>query len=226
MVRHLRSRRYRAAAVGAVLLGTLAACAGDSTARTPPSRAAARPTASAVVYTSKAFGVPLTVTVPTSLGVRPLKDTRTFLTWMKDESDRVRFLLPVVVYPPGRNDPVKPARDYDAYLAFLRGQSDYHAKWRDTDETTVDGHPATLMTGTTDWSLNGSIGCPTADGNAEHDCYGLQPEFALRLAVIDIGDRTPLVAWTTVNTDQQPDTAAAFTRFETMLRGLRFTSRR
>ncbi|WP_286253284.1 hypothetical protein [Streptomyces graminofaciens] len=177
------------------------------------------------MYTSKKFAVPLTVTVPASLGARPVADTRTFLTWVKGESDRVRFLLPVVVYPPGRNEPVKPPRSYEKYLAFLRGQVDYHAKWRDKTETSVDGHPATLMTGTTDWSLNGSLGCPMADGDAADDCYGLQPEYALRVAVIDIGDRTPLVAWTTVNIEQQRETSAEFTRFEAMLRSLRFSPR-
>lgn len=169
--------------------------------------------------------MPLTVMVPASLGSRPVSDTRTFLTWVKSESDRVRFLLPVVVYPPGQNDPVKPSGRYEDYLAFLRGQVDYHAKWRDKVETTVDGHPATLMTGTTDWPLDGSLGCPTRDGDAADDCYGLLPEYSLRVAVIDIGERTPLVSWTTVNIEQQRDTSAAFTRFEAMLQSLRFSPR-
>ncbi|MEU6260303.1 hypothetical protein [Streptomyces sp. NPDC047043] len=137
----------------------------------------------------------------------------------------IRFLLLVVVYPPGKSDPVKPPGSYRAYLAFLRGQAEYHAKWRDKVETTVGGRPATLMTATTDWSLDGSLGCPTTGGDAAEDCYGLQPEYSLRVAVIDIGDRIPLVSWTTVNIDQQRDTSAAFARFEAMLRSLRFSSR-
>ncbi|KOV90972.1 hypothetical protein ADK65_36570 [Streptomyces sp. NRRL B-1140] len=176
-----------------------------------------------MAYTSKAFAVPFTVSVPASLGTRPAQDTRTFLTWDRSESDKVRFLLPVVVYPPGKNEPVKPPGSYRAYLALLRGLTDYHAKWRDRVGTKVDGHPATLMTATTDWSLNGTLGCPEADGDAHDDCYGLQPEYTQRLAVIDIGARTPLVSWTTVNTDQQRDTAAEFARFEAMLRSVRFS---
>lgn len=218
------ARRCAVAVVSVSLLGTVSAC-GDGSAAHAPASSAARVTASAspVVYTSKAFAVPLTVTVPASLGTRPAQDTRTFLTWDTSESDKVRFLLPVAVYPPGKDDPVKPPGSYQDYLALLRGLADYHAKWRDEVDTTVDGHPATLMTATTDWSLNGTLGCPEADGDAHDDCYGLQPEYALRVAVIDIGERTPLVSWTTVNTDQQRDTSAAFTRFEAILRSLKFS---
>ncbi|MFI6855922.1 hypothetical protein [Streptomyces sp. NPDC050416] len=208
------------------LPGTVSACGGGSAADAPSSPAA-RPTvsasASSVVYKSKAFAVPLTVAVPASLGARPDEDTRTFLTWDTSESDKVSFLLPVVVYPPGKDDPVEPPASYKGYLARLRGLTDYHATFRDTVETTVDGHPATLMTATTDWSLNGTLGCPGTGQDAHDDCYGLQPEYALRVTVIDIGKRTPLVSWTTVNTDQQRDTSAAFTRYEAMLRSLKFS---
>ncbi|MGX1471254.1 UNVERIFIED_CONTAM: hypothetical protein RKD50_000062 [Streptomyces canus] len=220
------ARRCAVAAMSVSLLGAASACGGGSAADTPSSpavRATVSESSSSVVYRTKAFAVPFRVTVPVSLGTRPDSDTRTFLTWDKSESDKVRFLLPVVVYPPGKDDPVKPPGSYQAYLARLRGLADYHAKWRDTAETTVDGHPATLMTATTDWSLNGTLGCPKADGDAHDDCYGLQPEYALRVAVIDIGKRTPLVSWTTVNTDQQRDTSAAFTRYEAILRSLKFS---
>ncbi|MFI9151502.1 hypothetical protein [Streptomyces sp. NPDC053367] len=211
----MRTPRCLTAALTAALLWTVTGCGAASTAEAAPGPTPGQR------YTTRAFAVPFTVEVPASLGSRPTKDTRTFLTWLKSDGDRVRFLLPAAVYRPGRTTPEKPPASYEKYLAFLRGHTDYHAQWRDRRETTVDGHPATLMTGTTDWSLDGTLGCPTRTGDAGDDCYGLQPEFSLRLAVVDLDDRY-LVAWTSVNVEKEPDTAPDFTRFETMLRSLRF----
>lgn len=213
------TRRRLMPALASSVLCAASACSTGSTAESPSSPAG-RTAASSVTYASKAFAVPFTVTVPSSLGTRPASDTRTFLTWVKSESDKVRFLLPAAVYRPGHPTRQKPPGSYEKYLAFLREQVEYHARWRDEVETTVDGRPATLLTGTTDWPLDGILGCP-AEAEDVADCYGLQPDLALRVAVVDVDGRI-LVAWTTVDLDKERDTSADFARFEAMLRSLRF----
>ena len=216
-------RRLMAALATSVLCAA-SACSTGSTAESPSSPAG-RTAASSVTYTSKAFAVPFTVTVPASLGPRPASDTRTFLTWVKSDGDEVSFLLPTAVYRPEHPNRQKPPGSYEKYLAFLREQVEYHAKWRDEVETTVDGRPATLLTGTTDWPLDGILGCP-AEAEDVVDCYGLQPDLALRVAVVDVAGKV-LVAWSTVNLEnvnreKERDTSADFARFEGMLRSLRF----
>ncbi|MCF3132208.1 hypothetical protein [Streptomyces olivochromogenes] len=168
--------------------------------------------------------VPLTITVPTSLGIRPVSDTRTFLTWVK--SGKVRFLLPAVVYGPGGNGrPEKPPATYKDYVAYLHEQAGYHANWRDEKTTTVGGRDATLLTGTTNEPMDGSFGCPTAKADPDKDCFGLQPDYDFRVAVIDAPGR-PLVAWTLIDLTQvhnsQNSSATAFLRFEEMLKTLKF----
>ena len=49
------------------------------------------------------------------------------------------------------------------------------------------------MTATTDRGLDGSLGCQ-AEGLIAADCYGLQPNFTVRLAVVEVGDQ-PLLIW-------------------------------
>ncbi|MGW7380487.1 hypothetical protein [Streptomyces sp. NPDC054794] len=166
--------------------------------------------------------VPLTITVPTSLGIRPVSDTRTFLTWVKS-GDKVRFLLPAVVYGPGGNGrPETPPATYKDYVAYLHEQAGYHANWRDEKTTTVGGRGATLLTGTTNEPMDGSFGCPTAKADPDKDCFGLQPDYDFRVAVIDAAGR-PLVAWTLNDVTQvQNPSAAAFIRFEEMLKTLKF----
>ncbi|MEU1203660.1 hypothetical protein ABZ446_46765 [Streptomyces sp. NPDC005813] len=195
----------------------VAGCDGGAGGAAEPSPS----TAASRSYTSQSFGVPLTITVPTSLGSRPVSDTRTFLTWVKS-GNKVRFLLPVVVYRPGGGgSPENPPTTYKGYVAYLHEQSGYHANWRDEKATTIGGRAATLLTGSTNEPMDGSFGCPTAEGDPDEDCYGLQPDNDFRVAVIDAPGR-PLVAWTPVETTQVVDTAPAFERFEGMLRTLTF----
>ena len=66
--------------------------------------------------------------------------------------------------------------------------------FEDVVETTVDGLPATIVTGTTDGGhLDGSLGCQE-QGLAAEDCFGLQPDLILRLAVFET-DAGPLLVW-------------------------------
>ncbi len=94
------------------------------------------------------------------------------------------------VYAPGDTAASPPPDDY---LTYLLGQSEDGATFSDQSETTVDGLPATLVTATVEDSLDGSVGCPAEDVAAD-ECYGLQPEVTVRMAVIDAGDST-LLAW-------------------------------
>jgi hypothetical protein len=87
----------------------------------------------------------------------------------------------------------------------------------------VDGHPATLMDAMTndpEGFLSGLLGCIERVSNKHKDpCYGIQPGYSLRLAVIDIGDTT-LLAWGR-NLGVVPD-KEFFAIFERMLQSVRF----
>ncbi|MGI5143282.1 MULTISPECIES: hypothetical protein [unclassified Streptomyces] len=150
-----------------------------------------------------------------------MSDTRTFLTWVK-AGNKVRFLLPAVVYRPGGSgSPEKPPATYQGYVAYLREQAGYHANWRDEKITTVSGRATTLLTGDTNEPMDGSFGCPTAKADPGKDCFGLQPDYDFRVAVID-APGGPLVAWTPVDTTQVVNTSPVFRRFEGMLQTLTF----
>jgi hypothetical protein len=88
----------------------------------------------------------------------------------------------------------------------------------------VGGQAATLLTATTDRALDGSLGCPTRKTSAP-DCFGLQPDLALRIAVVKVHDQTLLI-W--LREDEGADTAEIKERieaFEEMLATLRFSDR-
>ena len=132
------------------------------------------------------------------------------------DADRaVRVLAPVNVYPPGGTGTSPPPQDY---LAYLLSQTDHGAQFTDVTTTTVGGHPATILTATTKNSLDGSLGCQE-EGMAAADCFGLQPDVVLRIAVVDAGDQTILI-WlrNTVGVDE----ADQLEDFEQMLSTIRF----
>jgi hypothetical protein len=167
--------------------------------------------------------VPLTITVPASFfKAQPNSDTNTFLTWFTGSEARfhkVRFLLPVSLYRPGQTAPETPPKDY---LTYLRGLSPHGLTLADEKKITVDGHSATLMTGTTERDLDGSIGCPQTLGVPDPggDCFGFGPAAAIRTAVIDVSGRT-LVIWAGINTGAS-DESAFFAEFEAMLKSVQF----
>jgi len=136
--------------------------------------------------------------------------------------EKVRLLVPVVVYPPGSAMPEPPPQDY---LSYLRQLAAGGAELSHETQITVDGHPATLVnltsasSGRPDGYLDGSLGCPSADSERAEGCFGPQPELLLRIAVVDVGGTT-LLAWARMNRDgPDPSFVGAF---EQMLATIRF----
>jgi hypothetical protein len=220
---HAKARWITWAAAALITLG-FSGCStsnGSSTAAT----SSPAPATSGQSYTTRAFSIPLTITVPASFKAQPNSDTSTFLTWFTGSTEnegtfhRVRFLLPVALYRPGQTAPETPPKDY---LTYLRGLSGQGATLADEKKITVDGHNATLMTVTTEQHLDGIFGCPQTQGvpDAGEDCYGVQPEGAVRIAVLDVSGRT-LVAWAGINKGAS-DESAFFAEFEAMLQSIKF----
>ena len=175
-------------------------------------------------YTTTAFAVSLTVIVEPLLKSPPMADTTNLLTWdaAADANEKIRFLIPAEVYPPRRGVPRPPPADY---LAYLLRQARSGATFSDESTISVGGHTATLMTATTTTSLDASLGCPIAGvANPEYggvgECFGLQPGISARIAVIDLGDGTTLVAWARTGIDAPDDEFDAM--FERMLESLQF----
>jgi hypothetical protein len=207
-------------AAAALALTACGAAAGTS-GGTQKDHAASPSSPTGQTYASKAFIVPLTVTVDASLKSPPNPDSRNLLSWgaAHDSSGKVRFLVPVNLYRPGSSAPEDPPRDY---LAYLQGFTSQGVKYSDVTKITVDGHPATLMsvTSTGARNLDGSLGCPTVGADQGEGCFGFQPDLSMRIAVIPVGNST-LLAWARTSKDS-PDTAAFFAMFGTMLKSVRF----
>jgi hypothetical protein len=198
---------------------------GNGATTSAPATTSATPGSSAATqtYSSKAFVVPLTVTVDAGLKSPPNPDSPNLLSWDAAASDfdnAVRFFVPVIVYRPGSDTPQVPPKDY---LTYLQSQTKDGAEFSKVTKITVDGHQATLMNATTSRSegfLSGSIGCSerTADKHDGDRCRGIQPDYLLRMAVIDLGETT-LLAWARTNKDN-PDPAFV-AMFEHMLSSVR-----
>lgn len=169
-------------------------------------------------YSTLAFSVPFDVTVPAELPAEPTIDETNFVTWESRTPDgpAVRFLAPVSVFPPGSTIATPPPEDY---LAYLLAQEGHGATFTDQTETVVGDLPTTMITATVDEALDGSLGCPELEMDAG-DCFGLQPELTLRVAVMDVDGRT-LLAWLRHN-DSAGDPADLFAAFEGMLASLTF----
>jgi hypothetical protein len=201
-------------------------CGNNGETSTPTKASTTGASAANQTYSSKAFVVPLTVTVDAALKSPPNPDSPHLLSWdaPASEDHKVRFLAPVIVYPPGDDQPPQaPPKDY---LKFLQGPTKDNAELSEVTKITVDGHPATLMTATytIDAShpqgfLDGSLGCPERTPDRAESCFGVQPDIVERLAVIDLG-KTTLLAWARVQKDN-PD-QAFFAMFEHMLTTVRF----
>jgi hypothetical protein len=126
-------------------------------------------------------------------------------------------MLPVNVYPPGESQPSPPPGDYVSYLDDL---TDFHAELTNRESLTVDGRRISVMTIGTEWPLDGVFGCPAED-LTPHDCFGIQPEAMVRLAVVEGTDR-PLLVWAGSLLEDPAERAAFFDDFDTMLEGLHF----
>jgi hypothetical protein len=206
----------------AVALLAVSGCGGSGTTSSASSPAPTSTTpAASQTYSSKAFVVPLTVTVDPALKSPPIRDSSHFLTWdaVASQENKIRFLVPVVVFPAGKETPQAPPKEY---LKYLMAQAKDGALFSNVTKTTVDGHPATLMdtTGTApEGFLSGLLGCIERVSNKHADpCYGIQPGTFARLAVNDVGDTT-LLAW--ARSQSVPD-KEFFAMFERMLQSVRF----
>ena len=212
------------AAIAALALLAVGGCSSGGSTSGPAKASASSPSSPVgQTYASKAFAVPLTITVPASFfKAQPNSDTSTLLTWFTGSEARfhkVRFLLPVAVYRPGQTAPETPPKDY---LTYLRGLSRQGLTLADEKKITVNGHSATLMTGTAEHDLDGSIGCRQTQGVPDPggDCFGFGPDPAIRIAVIDVSGRT-LVSWAGINKGSS-DESAFFAEFEAMLQSIKF----
>ena len=213
----------RAARFPLVLLiaWALAACGGGSPS--PPASQPATPASTpATTYASKLFVVPFDATPPAWLSTTRPVELPNFVTWEpKDASWAVRFLVPVKLYRPGATATSAVPKDY---LAYLLGQATQGGRFTEVAKTSVGGRPATIVTATTSNKLEGSLGCPKA-GMGAGDCYGLQPDLVLRIAVVKVGDQTLLVWLRTSRSATVQDRRTAFTSFEQMLASVRFSNR-
>jgi hypothetical protein len=201
-------------------------CAGTPTtpshSSTPTTTAVSgHPATYGSAYASTDFVVPFDVTPPSWLGATPHIEQPHFVTWEQPDLPAVRFLAPVSVYPPGQ--PTDTAVPSD-YLPYLLDQANHGAHFTDQTTETVGGQPATFLTATTTTALDGSLGCPTMNTPAA-DCFGLQPELSLRIAVINVHGTTVLVWLRTPAEAAAADTKAPADQFESMLAGLRFADR-
>ena len=214
--------RYRlgvAARLSALTLLVMAGCSSSASTSGPATASPSSPTGQ--TYASKAFVVPLAVTVDASLKSPPNPDSRNLLSWdaADGSGNKVRFLVPVNLYRPGSSSPGAPPKDY---LTYLRGLTSQGVKLSNVTKVTVDGHSATLMSATTTTGpglLNGSLGCPAVGADQAEGCFGVQPDLSLRIAVIPVGNST-LLAW--ARTSKASPDAAFVAMFETMLKSVRF----
>jgi hypothetical protein len=220
------------AAVAVIAIVGLAGCGGDDdgsksgsgvtnstaapTTATPTSATAIQP----VTYQTKVFTPPLDFTVPAYVASKPVEDSAHFVTFVASSNQRaIRIVNPVAIYAPGASTTSPVPADYPTYLDSLKANG---AAVSDRAETTVDGHKATLFTAVTGDALDGTLGCPEPDLAADA-CFGLQPDYTLRIAVIET-DTGPLLMWLRLhaNVNNMPDEAARFDKF---LAGVHFASR-
>lgn len=209
-----------AATIPVLALVALAACSATPTAGDASPAAASSSAHAPAEYSTTQFAVPLTVSVGSELdGPEPAADTPHLLYWDGSADDtKVRFLDPAVTYAPGTTSPMAPPGDF---VGYLHQQEQNGFELSDETTRTVDGHPATLLTATSQdapgSSYDGSLGCVAADTPLEDlaGCFGVQPEYSLRLAVVDL-DGHPLLAWARTSSDD-PDAAGFFAEFEQML---------
>lgn len=212
--------------LGLAVLLLLSGCNASPPAMDPtssPGDPVAQVADPASTYASRTFAVPFDITPSDWLPTEPSVDQPTFVTWETSDASRaVRVLAPVSLYAPESTAETQLPADY---LAYLLSQADEGAALTDMTETTVGGRPATIVTVTADTALDGSLGCPRL-GMTAQDCYGIQPDFILRIAVVEAGGG-PLLIWLRSSRDAAADDLAADTRsFEEMLASLTFSDRR
>lgn len=205
-----------ATAAPAVASPTAARTASPSSAPEPStgrSASAGASAAGAASWVSDGLVVPLSLTPPSWANAVPDTAESNFVTWDSDVGLALRVLAPASLYRPGEATTSDVPADYVAYLDTL---ADHGVTLADRTTTTIAGHPATVVTITTDASVDGALGCASAGQSAE-DCFGPQPDLALRFAVIDV-DGTPLLVW--LRTPAGSDSRAAIAEFDQLLQSI------
>jgi hypothetical protein len=209
-----------------VLLGLLSAVlmvGGCSAPLGATSGPAAPPSAvstlGGAVYETRSFLVPLQITVPDWLPPVADQDRPNFVTWERPDQPAVRILVPVAVYSSGVAKATRPASDYLGYLLSLGARG---ARFTERTTMTIGDRPATLVTATTSRAMDGSLGCPEVVQSAA-DCFGLQPDLSLRIAVVPLPDKVLLVWLRTAVSSDPSEVAAKVASFEQMLASLRFS---
>jgi hypothetical protein len=217
-VSSFRAIRVGALAVALALIGvSLTACKGGSPAG-PTGVNSSAP--AAATCQSKVFVVPFDITPPIWLPGAPTIEQANFVTW-ETSAHAVRFLVPRNVYASGGTTTGGPPTDY---LAYFMGLADNGAHFTSLTKMTLDGHPATLVTATTDRNLDGSLGCQEP-GMAAHDCFGLQSDLSLRIAMLEVGGKTLLIWDRSNQAASDSDKATNVKAFEDMLTTIRFSDR-
>jgi hypothetical protein len=122
--------------LGGLALLAVSGCGGGATTSTP-TKASTTPASSAAsqTYSSKAFVLPLTVTVDAALESPPNPDSHNLLSWDSASIDKwVRFLVPVNLYRPGSSVPEAVPKDY---LKYLRGQTKDNVEFSDVTKISL-----------------------------------------------------------------------------------------
>jgi len=221
---HLTSNVPRTGVSAVLATALLCSCsAGSVPSVSPPLAATVSPTAtpSPSLYASTSFEIPFDIAPPDWLDPEPTLERATFVTWQQPGAPAVRILAPQSVYRPGESKDTAVPEDY---VSYLRGQAGAGAHFEDQGAVTIDAHPGTILTASTDKSLDGSLGCPMK-GMLAAACFGLQPEYSLRMAVTQVDGRT-LLLWLRTPTGVSADQVSRYrASFEAMLASVRFSAR-
>jgi hypothetical protein len=217
----MRTQHIRAVQA-AILAPFLVAGCSHNTVADPTTAVPASPAGQP--YASTTLAVPLTITVDKSLKSPPEEDSRTMLTWdlATDPEKKIRFFVPVTVYPPGSSKPITTPSDYAGYI---KGLVKAGAELTDIKTATIGGHPATELSATSvepagpDGYWDATIGCPAPGADRYKDCYGIQPDYLLHMAIVDVNGTT-LVAWARVPAGTSQ--GSFFAMFDTMLTSVQF----
>ena len=174
--------------LSAVLLGTLGLTACSSPI-SKPTAASSSPTVSQ--FSSSTFTHPFTIALPTWAPKKPSSESATFVTWEASDGNlKLRVMAPVAVFVPNSSVAVPVPTDYSTYLLGLAADG---VKFSDVVHLVISGHPAVVVTGTTDDPKDGSLGCPTV-GMTPEECFAFQQGLVLRLADIDDNGK-PVLVW-------------------------------
>jgi hypothetical protein len=218
----MKTQHIRVAQAAILASFLLAACSHSTNADSATQAAPKSPAGQS--YTSTTLAVPLTVTVDRSLKSPPEEDSRTMLTWdsATDPEKKIRFFIPVTVYPPGSSKPVAPPSDYAGYI---KGLAKAGAQLTDTKTATIGGRPATELSAASvepagpDGYWDATIGCPAPGVDKNEDCYGILPDYVLRMAIVNVNGTT-LVAWARMPAGTSD--LSFFATFDTMLTSVQF----